>query len=157
MNHKQLVTRMVSWLRNSMSYSVVVAERSTAAGETPDVLGFRGATSLLIECKVSRADFMADRDKAWRAHAERGMGDIRYFAAPAGIVRPDELPANWGLLEVRDKQVRRITDAVQQPANKRSEVLFLVSAIRRLEIACTVFVREESPTSPADSATHPSA
>lgn len=144
MTHKQLVRRMALWLKNNRDYSVVVAERATSAMETPDVLGFKGPQSLLIECKVSRSDFLADREKAFRAYAERGMGDLRYFAAPAGIIKPEDLPVNWGLLEVRDKQVRQLIEAMPQTANKRAEVAFLVSAIRRLEIACTVFVQHET-------------
>lgn len=141
MTHKQLCRRMALWLKNARNYSVVITERATSNAETPDVLGFQGPRSLLIECKVSRADFLADREKPFRANAERGMGDLRYFAAPAGIIRPSDLPENWGLLEVRDKQVREIIDATLQLADKRAEVAFLVSAIRRLEIACTVFVQ----------------
>lgn len=146
MTHKQLVTRMSLWLRNSRGYSVVIAERATAAMETPDVLGFHAARSLLIECKVSRADFFADGEKRFRVQAEKGMGDLRYFAAPAGVLTADDLPPDWGLLEVRDKQVREVLGAIPQQANKRSEVLFLVSAIRRLEIACTVYVRHDPET-----------
>jgi hypothetical protein len=132
---------MALWLKNARNYSVVVTERTTSVSETPDVLGFHGPCSLLIECKVSRADFLADREKPFRASPERGMGDLRYYAAPAGIIKPDDLPENWGLLEVRDKQVREIVDATLQLSDKRAEVSFLVSAIRRLEIACTVFVQ----------------
>lgn len=141
--HKQLVTRMALWLRNARGYSVVITERATAAMETPDVLGFHAGKSLLIECKVSRADFLADREKSFRATAERGMGDLRFFAAPAGMIKADEVPANWGLLEVRERQVREVKDAEFQEANKRAEVVFLVSAIRRLEISCSVYVRHE--------------
>lgn len=143
MSHKQLCRRMALWLKNARNYSVVITERSTSAMETPDVLGFHAGRSLLIECKVSRADFLSDREKSFRAYAERGMGDLRYFAAPRGIIKPEDLPANWGLLEVSDRQVREIVEATDQPANKKAEVLFLVSAIRRLEIACAVFVRHE--------------
>lgn len=154
MTHKQLVNRMVHWLRHTRRYSVVVAERATRVSETPDVLGFHGGKSLLIECKVSRADFLADREKQFRAQAEQGMGDLRYYAAPGGILTPADLPLGWGLLEVRSNNgVRFVVEATSQPANKRNEVSFLVSAIRRLEIACTVFVQHEAAADYSDNPT----
>lgn len=148
MTHNQLVRRMALWVQNNRRYSVVVTELSTRISETPDVIGFNGSASLLVECKVSRADFLADRDKLFRSHAESGVGDLRYFAAPAGIIKPDELPENWGLLEIRDRQVREIVPAVAQRANKRNEVSFLVSILRRLQLSTAVYVREDD-TAPA--------
>lgn len=54
--------------------------------------------TVLVECKVSRADFLADKAKPHR-HAG-GVGNWRYFLAPEGLIAPDELPAKWGLVEV---------------------------------------------------------
>lgn len=77
MTHKQLVRRMSNWLRNSKGYSVVIAELATRNSETPDVLGFHAGASMMIECKVSRSDFLADREKRFRRCEELGMGDQR--------------------------------------------------------------------------------
>ena len=143
MNHKQLVRRLAMWLKNSRNYSVVVLERSTAVWETPDVLGFKGPRSLLIECKVSRSDFLADSKKRFRLIAETGMGDLRFYAAPKGVLTASDIPPKWGFLEISERCVTEISEAEEQQADKRAEVAFLVSAIRRLEIACTVFVRAE--------------
>lgn len=144
MTHKQAVRRMARWLRNSMGYSVVVAELATSAMETPDVLGFHSSRSMLIEVKVSRADFLADGEKSFRRRMEQGMGDERYFAAPKGMLNPEEMPDKWGLIEIDERCVRVVKEAEQQESNKRNEVIFLVSAIRRLEIATAVFVRTEN-------------
>ena len=60
MTHKQLCTRISLWLKNVQRYTVVATELSTAASETPDVIGWHGmAESILIECKVSRSDFLS--------------------------------------------------------------------------------------------------
>jgi len=77
---------------------------------------------------------------------EKGMGDFRYFAAPAGILVADDVADGWGLLEIRDNQVRQLKAPEAKPANKTHEVIMLTSAIRRLEISTAVFVRTEEPT-----------
>jgi hypothetical protein len=148
--HKQAVRRMALWLRNSSEWRcpVVMAELATQNNETPDVLGFYGnGGSVLIECKVSRADFLADRAKSFRHYEETGMGDLRMFAAPPGIITVADLPEGWGYLEMREAQIRKIAEPVFKSANKTAEVKMLMSSIRRLEIATAVFVRvEDAPT-----------
>lgn len=48
------------------------------------------------EIKVSRADFLAD--KKWREYLK--YCSKFYFVAPQGIIRPDELPPEIGLIEI---------------------------------------------------------
>jgi len=144
MTHKQLCTRMATWLKNTRHYTVVATELSTAASETPDVIGWHGmAESILIECKVSRSDFLSDRDKLFRQQEEYGMGDYRYYAAPVGVICPHEVPDGWGLLEVHEKQIVKTTEAIRKPANKKNECKMLMSILRRVEISTAVFVRQE--------------
>ena len=77
----------------------MLSEQSCASGETPDVIGWKGrCRSVLIECKVSRADFLADREKPFRKDPSLGMGCERFYLTPAGLIRPAELPGKWGLL-----------------------------------------------------------
>lgn len=149
-NHKTLVRKSAAWLRNRKNCNVVFAELATQNNETPDVIGFHGAGgSILVECKTSRADFLADKNKIFRHHEEMGMGDARYFAAPKGLLKPDELPEGWGLLEITDADGRtyETKQATYKEANKRAEVKMLMSAIRRLEISTAVFVRAEEENS----------
>jgi hypothetical protein len=106
MTHAELVARAEAWLRNHMRCRVVLCERSSAAGETPDAIGWRGSSySILVECKVSRSDFRADLQKPWRRYWA-GMGCERYYMAPPGLLKPHEVPGGWGLLEVWPKTVR---------------------------------------------------
>lgn len=143
-SHRELVKRAGAWLRNRKNCGVVMEELATQNNETPDALGFYGAGgSILVECKTSRADYLADKNKIFRRCEEMGMGDARYFATPKGLLKPDEVPDGWGLLEVGEHQIREIKEATHKPANKRAEVKMLMSAIRRLEISTAVFVREE--------------
>ena len=142
--HKMLVRRMANWLKNTKHNTVVMSELATRNGETPDVIGWiGGAASTLIECKVSRADFLADNKKWFRRDEESGMGDIRYIATPEGLLQPDEIPAGWGLLEAGKHYVREIQKPEQKQASKRNECVMLMSALRRLEISTAVFVRQE--------------
>lgn len=108
MTHNDLCLVAVRWLQRAYSAGgpachVAVSEcRSGWSGEIPDAIGFRAAGfddgSVVVECKTTRSDFLADRKKGHRISG--GMGNWRYFMAPTGLIRADELPAGWGLLEV---------------------------------------------------------
>lgn len=112
MTHKELCKLAVGWLKRPSSRGghgckVAIDECCTGwSGEVPDALGYRysGAINdpadgtVLVECKVSRSDFLADRNKPHRQTG--GVGNWRYFMAPEGIIRVDELPEKWGLVEV---------------------------------------------------------
>lgn len=68
--------------------------------EIPDVLGFSAMTSVLIECKMSRADFFKDQNKKHRQG--KGMGMYRFYCCPIGLIKKEELPEKWGLLYVSE-------------------------------------------------------
>src|SRR5437763_776204 len=105
MTHPKLVEKAVAWLRR-YGCSVVLSEQSCASGETPDAIGWkRGCNSVVVECKASRADFLADKEKPFRVKPATGMGCERFYLAPAAVVRANELPAGWGLLELRSREV----------------------------------------------------
>lgn len=53
----------------------------------------------MIEVKVTRSDFLADRKKPHR-QGGKGMGSWRYYMAPEGLISVGELPDGWGLIEV---------------------------------------------------------
>lgn len=134
MTHADLIRRAEKWLRNTMRCSVVVTEMVSYANETPDAIGWTSSKSILIECKTSRADFLQDGKKHFREHPEYGMGDFRFYMAPPGLIKSEELPKRWGLLEALPKQVRIIMWAVsfdqERTAFKERPLLF--SALRRL-------------------------
>ena len=67
--HKALVRRLAKWLKYTKRMTVVMSELSTRNSETPDVMGWIGnAHSILIECKASRQDFLADKNKWFRKY-----------------------------------------------------------------------------------------
>lgn len=107
MTHAELVEFAARWLRGTRRCALVAEERSCQkSSESPDAIGWgpRG-DSVLVECKVSRVDFLADRRKPHRAGA--GMGLERWYLTDRGLMRPEEITAGWGLLEVRNGRVFR--------------------------------------------------
>ena len=77
---------------------------SATHGEQPDILGISSfGESILIEVKVSRSDFLADKKKLWRSNPEMGMGDFRVYLTPKGLLKPDDIPHGWMLWEVHGK------------------------------------------------------
>ena len=77
----------VRWLRRYRC-GVVLSEQACVSGEMPDAIGWKKAChSVLVESKVSRADFLVDRDKPFRQRPEIGVGCERYYLAPRGLIR----------------------------------------------------------------------
>lgn len=131
MTHAELVELAGKWLWRH--HSVVLTELVTQ-GETPDALGFNGSHTTLIECKTSRSDFAADAKKPFRREAWTGIGNERYYMVPQGLIKPEELPLGWGLLEVKPNNKVVCTVKTEHSffeKNARHEITILVSALRR--------------------------
>ena len=137
MTHGKLVSLAVAWLR-SYGCGVVLSEQSCASGETPDAIGWKRAChSVVVECKSSRADFLVDRDKPFRQNAKLAMGCERFYLAPAGLLNASELPAGWGLLEIRGSEVLLINASskdLRSARGFRREMNLLLASLRRVEV-----------------------
>ena len=137
MTHEKLVEKAIQWLR-SYGCGVVLSEQSCAGGETPDAIGWKGAChSVLVECKLSRPDFLADGDKPFRRAPETGMGCERFYLALRGLLERAELPAGWGLLELEGKRVHLVRPAAKKmrsAAGFRREMNLLLASLRRVEV-----------------------
>lgn len=159
LTHAQLVDAARRWLRDTQRCSVVLTETVNGSGETPDAIGWHGSHTIVVEAKVSRADFRADAGKPFRRLPDGGMGDYRFFITTPGLILPSELPAGWGLLVVNGRGVstvvrshhdecwclggdplsprghrERVTACRQRDEkNSRSEALLLLSLVRRLK------------------------
>lgn len=137
MTHEKLVSKAVAWLRR-YGCGVVLSEQSCASGETPDAIGWKRAChSVVVECKLSRTDFLADREKPFRQNAKLAMGCERYYLAPSDLIAAEELPSGWGLLEIRANKIQ-----LTHPSNKdlrsargfRREMNLLLASLRRVEV-----------------------
>jgi hypothetical protein len=116
----------------------------TYNGEQPDAIGFRSNTSCLIEVKVSRADFLRDKLKTFRANPELGVGSWRFYLCPPGIITIDDLPEGWGLLYAVEGKIKKVhgwppntrwsTPPFAGRTNKDAEMSMMYSALRRMEL-----------------------
>jgi hypothetical protein len=111
----------------------------TATQESPDVFGWNYWTTVLIEVKVSRSDFLADAKKPFRQTPEDGVGEFRYYCCPHGLIHADEVPANWGLLWQDGAKIVEAKPAERQPSNLRAERTILTSIMRREGVKAGVF------------------
>ena len=107
--HQELVNSAIKWLY-SYGCGFVVGEKVcySTSGEVPDAIGFKGNKSILIECKTSRADFLADKKKHFRQNPKDGMGNFRLYLCEQSIILPEDLPKKWGLLYVQGKRIKKI-------------------------------------------------
>lgn len=137
MTHAQTVQKAVEWLR-AYRCGVILSEQACASGEMPDAIGWKGSChSVLVECKISRADFLADREKPFRQKAQLGMGCERFYLTPTGLLRPQELPAGWGLLEYRNRRIAMLQPSARNlrgATGFRYEMNLLLASLRRVEI-----------------------
>lgn len=137
MTHAQLVEKAVRWLRGYRC-GVVLSEQACASGEMPDAIGWKQAChSVLVECKVTRADFLADRAKPFRQKPEKGVGDERFYLTPPSLLKVEELPAGWGLLELRRGHMEMVQASARNlrtAAGFRCEMNLLLASLRRVEV-----------------------
>ena len=117
MTHAQLVEKAVRWLR-AYRCGVVLSEQACASGEMPDAIGWKQAChSVLVECKISRSDFLADRQKPFR-------------------LKP-ELPSGWGLLQYHRGRVEMLHPSAKNlrtAVGLRYEMNLLLASLRRVEV-----------------------
>lgn len=101
--HKRLTALGASWFRKN-GFGVIATELTCfGSREQPDVIAFRSSCSAMIEVKVSRADFLADKKKPERTAG--GLGLYRFYLCPEGMITPEELPPKWGLLYAKGRAV----------------------------------------------------
>ncbi len=100
-NHKECVEIAKKWACGRCG--VVLAERYDGGRELPDIVAWSYRFSLLIECKVSHSDFLADKKKSTRREEWDGkncIGNLRIYCCPKGVIKEIEIPDDWMLLEI---------------------------------------------------------
>lgn len=150
MTHDDLRKAAIRWLTNTKRCSVVLSEIVSSAGEIPDAIGFTHQSSILVECKVSRADFARNADKAV-CRSGMGVGSLRFYLTPKGLVAPEEIENDWGLLWITESGRLAIQrDAIYRAdpmeieiTRLRRERTMLVSALRRIKTREFIVLAEE--------------
>jgi hypothetical protein len=147
MTHEELRKVAVRWLTVSRKCTVVLSEIVSHATQIPDAIGWQSDRSTLVECKISRSDFLRDADKGHqRTNATPGMR--RFYLTPPGLLKIEDLPEWWGLLETREKYVKVIRESAHFPTSDRAlsdEVVMLVSALRRVKQREFLVIVPEAP------------
>jgi hypothetical protein len=132
-----MVEKAVRWLR-SYRCGVVLSEQACVSGEMPDAIGWKQAChSVLVECKVTRTDFLADRDKPFRKKPEKGVGSERFYFTPPALLKLEELSAGWGLLEYRRGRIEMVHASaknLRSTTGFRYEMNLLLASLRRVEV-----------------------
>jgi len=102
--HNELVVKAHNWLINKFGCGNKVISEWHGHKEQPDVYGL-GWQTIMIECKASRNDFLADKRKSFRKPGH-GCGSIRYYCANKGIITENDLPTGWGLIETSGRGLK---------------------------------------------------
>lgn len=92
----------------------------------------------MIECKVSRGDFLADSHKEFRRNPLIALGAERYYLAPPQIIAENEIPEDWGLLHTYGRGIRIIKPCrprkdLRSELAVKHELLFLIQALSRVQ------------------------
>lgn len=147
MTHSELVKIAEKWLIGTRRCSFVFTELDCVTiSEIPDAIGFRDGESILVECKVSRADFLADNRKRFRQEPETGVGTYRLYLCPERVIMPEDLPGRWGLIWVNTQgKPRQVVgpkgnawsytgEEFKHGKNLAAEWGLMASALRRLHL-----------------------
>jgi len=140
-SHQELVSLVGKMLAKSHKFAVT--EVQTYSTELPDGFGWQNGQvhwldgkyvhkevgfifTTLVEVKVSRADFLKDKKKPHRQGL--GMGNYRYYCCPDGMIKPEELPENWGLFYERNGKLKGVKTAQYIESDKQEELWLLYNA-----------------------------
>jgi len=137
--HSELQDKAMDYLL-AKSYWVRAIEMRMLAGII-DVWGMSRsldfATSA-IEVKVSRNDFMS-RSQKWKNHNAQMIANTCYILCPYGLIQPDEVHPDWGLLWYREG--RNIINKKQPKFNEMSDrkkleimIHFLSSGVNQIKL-----------------------
>lgn len=137
-SHKQLCIEGARWLNKKASniyyrsQFVCVELSCQGTREIPDVLGLRPYGPVMIEVKTSRSDFLKDFTKPQRMDGSKPLGTYNFYLAPEGIIKAEEVPENWGLLEWDGKRVKEVSDP-QKVENDTEALIYVYHSVLRRE------------------------
>lgn len=126
-----------AWLynvRNSTGFAPVGKRERYADALVVSCWPSNGLWVAGIEVKVTRSDWRRELADPAKAAAIQMYCDRWYVAAPADVVPLDEVPANWGLLEIRGSKVLRTKEAPTLAAETWNRG-FVASVLRNVAAA----------------------
>jgi len=119
-----------------LKYRYVAVELCTWNSENTDVWGLGNFNdSAVIEVKVSRQDFLADKKKWCRSDMaeklKRQAGHHRWYLCPEGIIKKEDLPEKWGLLYWDGKKIYPVVAPKVFENTASADMDILTSILRR--------------------------
>ena len=122
------------------TYNIVAVELNVTGAENPDVWGYDGYSTVVIEVKVSHSDFKSDQKKMWRnVVPEHQAGNNRWYLCPEGIIKHDELPDGWGLLYWDGKRIYPVVAPVPRMQGCHADLRMLYSLMFREKMTGRIF------------------
>jgi hypothetical protein len=93
----------------------------------------KGFRRIIYEIKVSRGDFTKELNNLEKRLPAEQLAHECWFATPAGLVKPDEVPEGWGLVEQIKNGMRAKKQAKQRNPGDLSEKFYMMLARRSAE------------------------
>ena len=144
--HAKLCEKAAQWLRTTGRCNLAVHEVVAWCNEKPDAIGWNSSHSTLIEVKRSLSDFRRDAKKYHKRAPEKGMGNYRYYMCPEGVLQPEQMPDDYGLLWILPNgKIKRVLKAELQLSNMYSERTLLTSIARRSIEGCEYMASRTKP------------
>lgn len=84
-----------------------------------------GYETMAIEVKVSRAD-LRSKSQRYKEEHSTPLGNYQYILCPKGLIQPEEIHEEWGLLWYDEKQERIF--------NKKKAPLLEMTSHQKLEV-----------------------
>lgn len=86
--------------------------------------------AVVYEVKATRSDFLNELKHPGKREAAEDSAHECWFAAPVGIIKPEEVPENWGLMVLSEgMRFRRVKHARQREAGPLPH--YLTAAVAR--------------------------
>lgn len=95
----------------------------------------KGLKRTVYEIKVSRSDFLREIKEPRKRRAALRVSNQFYFVTPSGLLEPQEIPLECGLLEFDGKLLRETVSAPFRDGLPASWYFFAAFARRVLKIA----------------------
>jgi len=135
--HKHLKNQAVYWLKTKMT-DLCAAEVKLYYKRKKvkaDALGInmKRKESRIIEVKVSREDFRRD-DVLLAPYSYHAIADYAYLLTPAGLLKTEEVPKGYGLLEIDEYDTIKVK---RNPVRNPKPLLTLETLIKRTGRAAT--------------------
>lgn len=131
-SHGDLVKRAQRWLIGTARCNLALIHRQPwSCKEHPDAIGWLpDGRCIVVECKMSPADWRADRYKAFRRAGQAPMGMYRYYLTPKGVITHNGwTPEGHGWIELCGSRVfKRVAAPVNLERNTQAEMALLVAA-----------------------------